>query len=37
MDDEMRHVAWLLAEAAEKTLPQVQGRRTSRYQDNTLS
>ena len=38
VDDEMRHVAWLLAEAADqKTLPQVQGRRTSRYQDNTLS
>ena len=37
VDDEMRHVAWLLAEAAEKTLPQVQGRRTSMYRDNTLS
>ena len=37
VDDEMRHVAWLLAEAAEKTLPQVQGRRTSTYRDNMLS
>ena len=37
VEDEMRHVAWLLAEAAEKTLPQVQGKRTSRYRDNMLS
>ena len=32
----MRHVAWSLAEAAQ-TLHQVQGSRTSRYWDNTLS
>ena len=37
VDDEMRHVAWLLTEAAMKTLPQVQGRKTSKYWDATLS
>ena len=35
--DEMRHVVWLLTEAAIKTLPQVQGRKTSsNYKDATL-
>lgn len=35
--DEMRHVVWLLTEAAIKTLPQVRGRKTSsKYKDATL-
>ena len=35
--DEMRHVVWLLKEAAIKTLPQVRGKKTSsNYKDATL-
>ena len=37
VDNEVKHVSWLLVDAAVKTLPHSQKRNSQRYQDSTLS
>ena len=37
LDQEIRHVAWLVNDAAEKTLPLLKPRRANRFRDKTLS
>ena len=37
IDQEIRHVAWLVNDAAQKTLPLLKPRRANRFRDKTLS
>ena len=37
IDNEIKHVAWLILDAAQKTLPQLKPKKTKRFKDRTLS